>query len=325
MGVTGLLTRGFLFGASRTEVHGLEGFLKLLDARKDVQGRERGLITDDPFVWGVLPLRYCFNPDNLRWSLGSYDICFKNNGHTLLSTFFSLGQVLPTHRTAHSRHGGLFQPTITQAIRLLSRGPFPQPTNPVPAGTTVAVASPPPLFSHSSGSKASADTTTLAFPRDDPFSGPHLTYITDMHDAFPTTDPFSGAHLTYTTNTEDCFPAPAAFANRRHAWLHIFPEGKVHQKRDKTMRYFKWGVSRLILESEPVPEMVPIWIEGFDTVMHESRTFPRFVPRVGKEISVSFGEAVDMERRFGDLRERWRRLVRESDERGRRERGGGVE
>lgn len=49
MGVTGLLTRGFLFGASRTEVHGLEGFLKLLDARQDVQGRQRGLITGMEF------------------------------------------------------------------------------------------------------------------------------------------------------------------------------------------------------------------------------------------------------------------------------------
>lgn len=95
----------------------------------------------------------------------------------------------------------------------------------------------------------------------------------------------------------------------------------MHQKTDKTMRYFKWGVSRLILESEPAPEMVPIWIEGFDTVMHESRTFPRFVPRVGKELSVSFGEAVDMERRFGDLRQRWRRLVKEDKSGGGREVG----
>lgn len=53
MGVTGLLSRGFLFGASRTEVHGLEGFLKLLDARQDVQGRERGLITGRGLSWSL--------------------------------------------------------------------------------------------------------------------------------------------------------------------------------------------------------------------------------------------------------------------------------
>lgn len=75
------------------------------------------------------------------------------------------------------------------------------------------------------------------------------------------------------------------------------------------MRYFKWGVARLILESEPCPDVVPMWIEGFDRIMHESRTFPRFIPRGGKDVSVTFGEKVDMEARFGDLRERWRQLV----------------
>ena len=33
---------------------------------------------DDPLTWGVLPLRHHFNPSNHRWSLGSYDIVFKN-------------------------------------------------------------------------------------------------------------------------------------------------------------------------------------------------------------------------------------------------------
>ena len=33
---------------------------------------------DDPLIWGVLPISYTFNPSNLRWSLGSYDICFQN-------------------------------------------------------------------------------------------------------------------------------------------------------------------------------------------------------------------------------------------------------
>jgi monolysocardiolipin acyltransferase len=29
-------------------------------------------------IWGVLPTKYLFNPDNLRWGLGSYDLCFQN-------------------------------------------------------------------------------------------------------------------------------------------------------------------------------------------------------------------------------------------------------
>ncbi|KAI9670063.1 MAG: hypothetical protein M1817_004543 [Caeruleum heppii] len=274
MGVTGALCRTFLHGANRTEVHGLDGFLRVLDERQDIEGRERGLITvsnhtsvlDDPIIWGVLPLRYLFRPDHLRWGLGSYDICFKNKP---LATFFSLGQVLPTHRQAHSPHGGLFQPTMTQAIRLLSHRP-----------------------SHSSASSS--------------FSQDHLDHSTSTP-GIP--DPFSTPHLTYTTNNVDTFPAPSAYLSRRHSWIHIFPEGKVHQRTDKTMRYFKWGVARLILEAEPLPQIVPMWIEGLNEVMHEAREAPRWVPRVGKDIKVVFGEEVDAEKVFGDLRRKWRGLV----------------
>ena len=122
-------------------------------------------------------------------------------------------------------------------------------------------------------------------------------------------DPFCDAQLTYSTNGLDSFPAPSAYASRKHAWVHIFPEGKIHQTPEMTMRYFKWGVSRLILESEPGPDLVPIWIEGFQDIMHESREFPRFVPRAGKSIDITFGKCVDTEQVFGDLRARWQELV----------------
>jgi len=74
------------------------------------------------------------------------------------------------------------------------------------------------------------------------------------------------------------------------------------------MRYFKWGVARLILESEPCPDVLPIWIDGPQEVMNYERTWPRFVPRAGKEITVRFGEVVDSEVVWGPLRERWRGL-----------------
>jgi len=44
--------------------------------------------------------------------------------------------------------------------------------------------------------------------------------------------------------------------------------------------------------------------------MHESREFPRFVPRAGKNIKIAFGEKVDGEKVFGELREKWKRLVK---------------
>jgi len=45
MGLTGSLSRGFYYGLNKVEVFGLDGFLHTLDRRKDVEGRERGLIT----------------------------------------------------------------------------------------------------------------------------------------------------------------------------------------------------------------------------------------------------------------------------------------
>ncbi|KAF4628062.1 hypothetical protein G7Y89_g10094 [Cudoniella acicularis] len=265
MGLTGTLSKGFLFGLNRTEVIGLDRFVDTLEKRKDVDGREKGLITvsnhvsvlDDPLIWGVLPFKYAFDPANHRWSLGSYDICFQNR---FLSSFFTYGQVLPTHRGAYSKHGGLFQPTMSQAIRLLSSQPFSKTTSHLPPEATI----------------------------DDPFSG----------------------NLTYSTDGSDNFPAPSAYPSRKHSWIHIFPEGRVHQHPTKSLRYFKWGISRLILESEPLPEIIPIFIDGNQDVMHEAREWPRFIPRAGKNIRIAFGEKVDGEKVFGELRERWRKLVK---------------
>lgn len=83
------------------------------------------------------------------------------------------------------------------------------------------------------------------------------------------------------------------------------------------MRYFKWGVARLILEPLEAPDVVPIFIEGTDQIMHESRTFPRFLPRIGKKVTVTFGRELDVEGTFGDLRKRWRELAdKDAKERG---------
>ena len=43
--------------------------------------------------------------------------------------------------------------------------------------------------------------------------------------------------------------------------------------------------------------------------MHESRTFPRAVPRVGKKIGIWFGENAGNDRPFEELRKRWKDLV----------------
>jgi monolysocardiolipin acyltransferase len=163
---------------------------------------------------------------------------------------------------------------VTQAVRLLSRGPF--------------------LRASDAPAEPAKPSKSLRSP--------------DL------SDPFTHGHLSFSTNGTDTFPAPAAYLSRRHSWIHIFPEGRIHQTEEKKlMRYFKWGVSRLILESEPCPDVVPIWLEGPDQVMHESREFPRFLPRPFKDVSVTFGAKLDGEQTFGDLRERWKRLRAKGD------------
>lgn len=231
---------------------------------------------DDPLIWGVLPLGLVFQPWNLRWGLGAHDICFANK---VLSTYFTLGQVLPIHRNLYSPHAGLFQPSMTQAIRLLSAYPF----------------------------KTSADHLPLAPAQ--PKTVTVQSLLADLR------DPFSDGGLTYSTTGDDVYTAPSAFLSNRHAWVHVFPEGSVHQHPDRQMRYFRWGVARLILEAEPMPDVVPMFIDGTAEVMHESRGPPRFVPRPGKDVRVAFGEAIDMEATFGDLRARWKALVRRAAER----------
>ena len=277
IGFVGTLARTFLYALSTTETHGLDKLLGIIDQRKDPTNRERGLITvsnhlcvlDDPMIWGVLPFRYQWDPNNNRWSLGSHDICFKNGHSSMVSKFFTRGNTLPVHRLAYSKYGGPFQPTMTEVIRLLSDP-------------------------HGSKSEKTA-------PAKDP-----------LLSSLPPSDPFSASELTYTTNGLDSFPAPSAYPSRRFSWVHIFPEGMIHQHPAKVMRYFKWGVARLILESEPCPDVLPMWVDGPQEVMNEKRTWPRPVPRPGKRIEITFGELVDREAVLEPLRERWRVLKEES-------------
>ena len=58
MGLVGSMSRAFMFGANRTEVHGLDEFLELLDKRDDVDARTRGLITGKTISYWALFFRY---------------------------------------------------------------------------------------------------------------------------------------------------------------------------------------------------------------------------------------------------------------------------
>ena len=91
------------------------------------------------------------------------------------------------------------------------------------------------------------------------------------------------------------------------AWVHVFPEGRIRQEAQYQMRYFKWGVSRLVLESENTPIVVPIFHTGLDEIMNEERKFPRFLPRLGKTFEITFGDPIEMDVIEG-FRDRWNSL-----------------
>ncbi|KAF3906222.1 Tafazzin [Dactylellina cionopaga] len=90
-------------------------------------------------------------------------------------------------------------------------------------------------------------------------------------------------------------------------WLHIFPEGQIYQHPTLQMRYFKWGIARYILELPQPPIILPMFFSGLQNVMHEKRTFPRFLPRAGNAINITFGEAVPLER-WDKVRTRWKQI-----------------
>lgn len=47
-----------------------------------------------------------------------------------------------------------------------------------------------------------------------------------------------------------------------HAQVHIFPEGRIKQEDLHNLRRFKWGISRMLMECERLPLIVPVWIKG---------------------------------------------------------------
>jgi monolysocardiolipin acyltransferase len=64
----------------------------------------------------------------------------------------------------------------------------------------------------------------------------------------------------------------------RNEWVHVFPEGKVTPQPIR----IKWGISRLIEEPKVAPVLLPIWLDGMQTMLSETKPY---YPRIG---NVSF-------------------------------------
>ncbi|KAJ1795718.1 Lyso-phosphatidylcholine acyltransferase, partial [Coemansia sp. RSA 2399] len=52
---------------------------------------------------------------------------------------------------------------------------------------------------------------------------------------------------------------------RDNKWVHVFPEARVNQESE--LLRFKWGVSRMIMESERIPIVIPMYLSGMSKVL----------------------------------------------------------
>ena len=103
------------------------------------------------------------------------------------------------------------------------------------------------------------------------------------------------------------------FVRKETSWFHVFPEGFVLQLQhpnNNSMRYFKWGVTRLILEATRAPVVVPMFAHGFEKIAPEDITgWKRWFPaNLGLEIHLYVGDAIPDEIVF-EYRKKWRQLV----------------
>ncbi|KAK7203082.1 hypothetical protein BZA70DRAFT_283838 [Myxozyma melibiosi] len=89
-------------------------------------------------------------------------------------------------------------------------------------------------------------------------------------------------------------------------WIHIFPESL----------YFHWGVSRIILESEELPEIVPIFHCGLQNIFSEDREVMKYIPRSvifpkfgasRQKLRFNFGQKLDPAM-FASEREQWKKI-----------------
>lgn len=100
------------------------------------------------------------------------------------------------------------------------------------------------------------------------------------------------------------------------SWVHVFPEAFVLQlypPHSNSMRYFKWGITRLVLESTRQPIIVPIFSTGFEKIAPESAAgtlVERFLPaNFGTEVKVTIGDPID-DKIIEKYRKEWLDLVK---------------
>ncbi|PIA15113.1 hypothetical protein COEREDRAFT_82310 [Coemansia reversa NRRL 1564] len=87
----------------------------------------------------------------------------------------------------------------------------------------------------------------------------------------------------------------------QNKWVHVFPESKINQ--GAQLLRFKWGVSRMIMEAERTPIVIPMFFSGMREVMPLRQKLP--LPRLNpfeRVFYIRAGDFID----FTEQVEQWR-------------------
>jgi monolysocardiolipin acyltransferase len=245
------------------EVKGLEN---LDQSFANARSSNRGILTimnhmstcDDPFIWACLPWRYFKDWEDIRWGLAASNVCFTNK---YSSTFFSLGKIFPCERFGR----GPFQSGLDACIRILS------PDDTIDSN-------------HILGNEK--------------FNNLYKNHYNDSdlnNEIILNPDTILSRNAISLFNEKYTPPV----LRYKTSWVHIFPEGYVCQLKppfQNSMRFFRWGTARLILEPTVAPVIVPIFTDGFEKVKPEEidmKTDYLTPNNIGAKITVNIGKAID--------------------------------
>lgn len=109
------------------------------------------------------------------------------------------------------------------------------------------------------------------------------------------------------------FTLPPPILRNKPSWVHIFPEGFVCQLKsphENSMRYFRWGTARLVLEPTIAPVVIPIFADGFEKIRPEEidmKTDYLTPSNIGSTITVNIGKAID-DNVIKSFRDEWKNL-----------------
>ncbi|KAJ2553761.1 Lyso-phosphatidylcholine acyltransferase [Coemansia sp. RSA 1933] len=79
---------------------------------------------------------------------------------------------------------------------------------------------------------------------------------------------------------------------RENKWVHVFPEAKVNQQGE--LLRFKWGVSRMIMEADRTPIVIPMYLSGMNKVLPLKQRVPIPCPSPFTSVLyVKVGDCID--------------------------------